>query len=106
MSLFQAVTGSVPVSHDRRTGGPFPAARNRAMNRFDLPRSGGEATVRYLDGDYQILSPGNFVRCAVTGRQIPLDELRYWNVDLQEAYADVHIANARFRELGGYGATA
>jgi hypothetical protein len=27
------------------------------------------------------------VRCAVTGAQIPLDELKYWSVDLQEAYA-------------------
>jgi hypothetical protein len=27
------------------------------------------------------------VRCAVTGVQIPLDELKYWSVDLQEAYA-------------------
>ena len=71
------------------------------MNRID-PSRGGEARIRYLDGDYQILSPGAFVRCAVTGTAIPLDELRYWNVDLQEAYADVHVANARFRELGGY----
>jgi hypothetical protein len=27
------------------------------------------------------------VRCAVTGVPIPLEELRYWSVDLQEAYA-------------------
>jgi hypothetical protein len=31
--------------------------------------------------------PGTFVRCAVTGVSIPLEELRYWSVDLQEAYA-------------------
>lgn len=72
------------------------------MNRYELPRGNGEATVRYLSGDYQILSPGTYVRCAITGKQIPLDELRYWNADLQEAYADVHVANARFRELGGF----
>jgi hypothetical protein len=27
------------------------------------------------------------VRCAITGASIPLDELKYWSVDLQEAYA-------------------
>jgi len=27
------------------------------------------------------------VRCAVTGVPIPIEDLRYWNVDLQEAYA-------------------
>jgi hypothetical protein len=27
------------------------------------------------------------VRCAVSGAPIPLEELKYWSVDLQEAYA-------------------
>jgi len=47
----------------------------------------GEAKIRYLDNDLQILSQGAFVRCAVTNAAIPLDELKYWSVDLQEAYA-------------------
>jgi hypothetical protein len=47
----------------------------------------GEAEVKYLDGDFRVVRPGTFVRCAVTGEPIPLEELRYWNVDLQEAYA-------------------
>ncbi|MGE6743444.1 DUF2093 domain-containing protein [Allorhizobium pseudoryzae] len=57
------------------------------MNRFE---GGGhrEAKIRYLDGDYQILSPGAFVTCAITGATIPVDELRYWSVARQEAYAD------------------
>lgn len=61
---------------------------------------GGEARLRYLDGDYQILSPGSFVRCAVTGVPIPLDELRYWNVAHQEAYADPATSLARHKALG------
>ncbi|WP_334176080.1 DUF2093 domain-containing protein [Pseudoxanthobacter sp.] len=69
------------------------------MNRYESSRSGGEAQVRYLDGDYQLLRPGAYVRCAVTGVQIPLDELRYWNVDRQEAYADAAVAFRRFQEL-------
>lgn len=58
------------------------------LNRTD--RSGpmpGEAEVKYLDGDFRVIRPGVFVRCAVTGAEIPLEELRYWSVDLQEAYA-------------------
>lgn len=57
------------------------------MNRFE--GSGHrEAKIRYLDGDYQILTAGSYVVCAMTGEQIPLDELRYWSVARQEAYAD------------------
>ena len=47
----------------------------------------GEADVKYLDGDFRVVRPGAFVRCAVTGVPIPLEELRYWSVDLQEPYA-------------------
>ena len=47
----------------------------------------GEARVEFLDGDFRILSPGSFVRCAVTGEPIPVEDLRYWDVDRQEAYA-------------------
>ncbi len=59
------------------------------MNRMDRrPTSASEAVVDYLDGEFRVSRPGAFVRCAVTGEPIPLEELRYWNVDLQEAYAD------------------
>jgi len=47
----------------------------------------GEAELKFLDGDFRIVRPGAFVRCAVTGVQIPLEELKYWSVELQEAYA-------------------
>jgi hypothetical protein len=58
------------------------------MNRFERrPHSAGEAEVQFLDGEYRIIRPGTFVRCGVTGRPIPLDELRYWSVDRQEAYS-------------------
>lgn len=58
------------------------------MNRFEGPGS-GEAKVKYLDADFQVLSAGTFVRCAVTGKPIPLDELKYWSVAKQEPYIDV-----------------
>lgn len=56
------------------------------LNKFG-PSANGEAKVDYLDGDFRVMSPGSYVRCAVTGEHIPLDELKYWSVDRQEAYA-------------------
>ncbi|HZZ62638.1 MAG TPA: DUF2093 domain-containing protein [Roseiarcus sp.] len=47
----------------------------------------GEAKVEFLDGDFRIVRPGAYVRCSVTRAPIPLEELRYWSVDRQEAYA-------------------
>jgi hypothetical protein len=67
---------------------------------MDRHGSGGEARLRYLDGDFQVLLPGRFVRCAVTSVEIPLDELKYWSVRRQEAYADASAALQRFQELG------
>lgn len=45
-----------------------------------------EAQLHYADGEYVVLRPGAFVRCAVTGRPIPLEALRYWSAQRQEAY--------------------
>jgi hypothetical protein len=47
-----------------------------------------------------VLVPGAYVVCAVTGTRIPLDALRYWSVDLQEAYANPRVATARMQEKG------
>ena len=68
------------------------------MNRFEGP-GGREARIRYMDGDFQIVTPGAFVRCAVTGKSIPLDELRYWSVARQEPYADAAASLKRELEL-------
>jgi hypothetical protein len=57
----------------------------------------GEAVIRYEDADFTILRPGAYVRCAVSGAQIPLEELRYWSVDRQEAYRSVVESVARAR---------
>ena len=57
-----------------------------------------EARVRYSDADFHVLSPGEFVRCAVTGRQIPISELRYWSVTRQEAYAAASASLTRHLE--------
>jgi len=58
------------------------------MNKVERrPSDAVEAKVEFLDGDFRIVRPGAYVRCAVTGEPIPLEELRYWSVDRQEAYA-------------------
>jgi hypothetical protein len=66
------------------------------LNRYDRSSSmAGEAEVKYLDGDFKVIRPGAFVRCAVTGKAIPLEELKYWSVDLQEAYASPEVVLQR-----------
>ena len=45
-----------------------------------------KAKLKYKENSFDIIEEGNFVVCAVSGKEIPLSELRYWNVDLQEAY--------------------
>ena len=68
------------------------------MNQYDRRQTpANEAVLEYLDGDFKVLKPGAFVRCAATGEPIPLDVLRYWNVDLQEPYAS---PDAKLRRRG------
>ncbi|MEM8798158.1 MAG: DUF2093 domain-containing protein [Pseudomonadota bacterium] len=69
------------------------------MNRFTIPTSGGEAKIRYDHADFQVLSSGSFVRCAVTGHVIPVDELKYWNVERQEAYVDAATSLKRHMDF-------
>jgi hypothetical protein len=66
--------------------GPSGTSEKSVLNKFS-PSGHGEAQVQYLDGDFRVISPGTYVRCGVTDARIPLDELKYWSVDLQEAYA-------------------
>ena len=69
------------------------------MNKMERDiRPEGLADLEYLDGEYRIVKAGSFVICAVTGVQIPLEALRYWSVDLQEAYATPAEALKRFQE--------
>ena len=44
------------------------------------------AKIKYLPNNFQILEEGDHVVCAVSGKNIRLEELNYWNVDLQEPY--------------------
>lgn len=68
------------------------------MNRHESPKAPGEARLRYLDSDFQVVTPGAYVRCAVTGKPIQLDELKYWSAALQEAYVDARAALHRYQQ--------
>lgn len=68
------------------------------MNPFDggVRDKDGEAALEYHDAEFSVIRPGRYVRCAVTGAKIPLEALKYWNVDRQEAYASPEAAMAGF----------
>lgn len=68
------------------------------MNRFEKMGSNGEAEIVYGDGEYHVVRPGAYVVCAVTGNRILLDDLRYWSVDLQEAYESPEASLKRHQQ--------
>jgi hypothetical protein len=57
-----------------------------------MSNRGQPARLHYMAGTYRMLTPGDYVVCAVTGRRIPIDELRYWSVARQEAYATAEVS--------------
>jgi hypothetical protein len=65
----------------------------------DFSPAGEVALVRYGDGEIAVIRPGRYVLCAVTGKKIPIEALRYWNPILQEAYAGPAQALQRWQEL-------
>ena len=56
-----------------------------------------QALLHYGDGDFAVIRPGRAVTCAVSGKPVPLETLRYWSSRLQEAYAGPAEA---FQRLG------
>ena len=58
------------------------------MSNTDRP-----ARLHYMANGFRVLTPGDHVTCAVTDVRIPLDELRYWSVARQEAFATAAIAS-------------
>ena len=60
------------------------------MSNTDRP-----ARLHYMANGFRVLTPGDHVVCAASGARIPLEELRYWDVRRQEAYASAEIASER-----------
>ncbi len=44
------------------------------------------AKIKYLPNNFQVIEPGDYVECAVSGKKIKIENLTYWNVELQEPY--------------------
>ena len=44
------------------------------------------AKLKYLPNNFKVVEHGDHVICAISGKEIKLEELNYWNVDLQEPY--------------------
>lgn len=59
----------------------------------DIP---GLAVLRYDTPHYDVVKPGHFVLCAVSGERIPLDSLTYWSGEFQEAYRGPAEATAAY----------
>ena len=54
--------------------------------------------LRYKENSFDIIEDGNFVVCAISGKEILLENLTYWNVDLQEAYFSPIEVDKRYKE--------
>ena len=44
------------------------------------------AKLKYLPNNFEIIENGDHVVCSISNKKIALENLQYWNVDLQEAY--------------------
>ena len=58
-----------------------------------------KAKLKYKHNSFEIIEEGEFVICAISGKEIPLQQLNYWNVDLQEAYYSPAEVNEHYRKL-------
>ena len=58
-----------------------------------------KAKLKYKHNSFDILEEGDFVICAVSGKKIPLGQLSYWNVDLQEAYYSFKEAQSKREKI-------
>ena len=69
-----------------------------------LDFNGGRAArLRYLPGSFEVLAPGDWVACAISGKRVPVQSLRYWSSEVQEPYASAEIAVRRYAELRAAG---
>ena len=55
-----------------------------------------KAKLKYLANTFEIIEKGDYVECAVSKKKIPLENLNYWNVELQEAYFSHIEAKQRY----------
>ncbi len=58
-----------------------------------------KAKLQYKHNSFDVIEDGNFVVCAISGKEIPLENLNYWNVELQEAYFSPLEVNESYKKF-------
>ncbi len=58
-----------------------------------------KAKIKYKANSFEVLEEGDHVICAVSKKEIPLENLNYWNVSLQEAYYSPVEVKIRFEKI-------
>ena len=58
-----------------------------------------KALIKYMPNNFDVLDEGDHVICSVSKKTILLENLNYWNVELQEAYFSPVEAKIRYEEL-------
>ena len=58
-----------------------------------------KAKLKFYPNRFEVIDEGDYVICAVSGKNIPLNKLNYWNVDLQEPYSSAVEAKIRFQQI-------
>ena len=61
--------------------------------------NGNKAKLKYNPNNFEIIEDGDYVVCAISGKNIPIKQLTYWNVELQEAYYSPKEAKIRFQQI-------
>tara|TARA_B100000674_G_scaffold446664_1_gene413753 strand:+ start:151 stop:345 length:195 start_codon:yes stop_codon:yes gene_type:complete len=56
-----------------------------------------KAKLIFKHNSFDVIEEGDFVNCAISGKEIMLKDLNYWNVDLQEAYFSPVEVNKRLK---------
>ena len=59
-----------------------------------------KAKLNYKHNSFDVIIDGDFVICAISGKEIPLNQLNYWNVEYQEAYFSPIEVKKRLTALG------
>ena len=60
---------------------------------------GNKAKLKFNPNNFEIIEEGDYVICAVSGKHILLNQLTYWNVELQEPYYSYVEAFKKKEEL-------
>ncbi len=58
-----------------------------------------KAKLKFNPHSFEVVEAGEYVVCAVSGKNIPLNQLSYWNAELQEAYFSPKEVQQRYEEL-------